>query len=58
MRTYGYWKQMYFVLSDGKNLGPFWNFIPFGGGPRTTEVAYVVAKMVLEFAGIMVIHVT
>ncbi|CAG8983049.1 hypothetical protein HYALB_00006077 [Hymenoscyphus albidus] len=38
-------------------LKPYWNFIPFGGGPRTcpaqtlvnTEAAYVTARMVQEF---------
>jgi len=38
-------------------LKPFWNFIPFGGGPRTcpaqqlvnTEAAYVTVRMLQEF---------
>lgn len=41
-----------------ENVKPYWNFIPFGGGPRTcpaqqlvgTEVAYVIVRMVQEFA--------
>lgn len=41
-------------------LRPLWNFIPFGGGPRTcpaqqlvsTEAAYVVARLVQEFGRI------
>jgi len=41
-------------------LKPYWNFIPFGGGPRTcpaqqlvtTEAAYVIVRMVQEFAGL------
>jgi len=43
-----------------ENLRPFWNFIPFGGGPRTcpaqqlvnTEAAYVIVRMLQEFSGL------
>lgn len=41
-------------------LKPFWNFIPFGGGPRTcpaqqlvtTEAAYITVRMMQEFVSI------
>ena len=43
-----------------EGLKPFWNFIPFGGGPRTcpaqqlvnTEAAYVTVRMMQEFAAV------
>lgn len=43
-----------------EGLKPLWNFIPFGGGPRTcpaqqlvgTEAAYVICRLAQEFAGV------
>jgi cytochrome P450 monooxygenase len=43
-----------------EGLKPLWNFIPFGGGPRTcpaqqlvnTEAAYITARMVQEYSEI------
>ena len=43
-----------------EGLKPLWNFIPFGGGPRTcpaqqlvgTEAAYVIARLTQEFSRI------
>lgn len=40
-----------------ENLRPFWNFVPFGGGPRrcpaqllvTTEASYLIARFARRF---------